>query len=180
MKRDKNIEMENELFREAVGKVRRIRSQRVESRRPPRPAEPEQTRLDEERVLEELAKGALDWQGVETGEELNWLRPGLQRKVLQRLRRGHFVVQDEIDLHHMNTSAAGEAIRAFLDHAEQRNMGCVKIIHGKGLRSGPEGPKLRRLTGRILQRDARVRAFAGAQPNDGGSGAVYVLLGRVR
>ncbi len=171
---------ERDLFRDAVGPVRRIHSRRVESRQPPKPVEPVKSREDEQMVMSELAAGRLDLVNFETGEELNWLRPGLQKRVLMRLRRGHYTVRDELDLHHMNSEAAGKAIRDFLDEARERNINCIKIIHGKGLRSGPDGPKLRQLTGRILQRDARVLAFTGARPNDGGSGAVYVLLSNSR
>lgn len=169
-------EEERELFRGSVGSVRRIQSGRADTRTRPAPPVPFQSRRDEQAVLEELATGPLDFLHAETGEELNWLRPGIQKRVLQRLRRGHYTIHDELDLHHMNTRAATLSVRGFLDEADERGLSCVKIIHGKGLRSGPEGPKLRKLTGRILQRDARVLAFTGARQNDGGSGAVYVLL----
>lgn len=168
---------DRKLFRGEAGNVRRLRSGRVERRPKPAPPEPRQTRRDEARVLEELASGPTPLHDdLETGEELLWLRPGLQRRVLTRLRRGHYSVGDELDLHQMNAEAAGASIRWFLDQANASGISCVKIIHGKGLRSGPGGPKLKRVTARILSRHPRVLAFAGARPNDGGSGAVYVLL----
>jgi len=104
------------------------------------------------------------------------LRPGLQKRVLTRLRRGHWRVEEEIDLHQMNLEAATASIRHFLAEADRERMSCVRIIHGKGLRSGPEGPQLKRLTARLLSRHPRVAAFASAPPHDGGTGAVYVLL----
>lgn len=168
---------DRELFRGEAGKVRKLKSGRVEARGKPPPPQPQQTRRDEARVLEELARGTDTLHDdLETGEELVWLRPGLQRRLLTRLRRGHYSVGDELDLHQMNSDAAGASIRWFLDQANARGISCVKIIHGKGLRSGPGGPKLKKVTARILSRHPRVLAFAGARPNDGGSGAVYVLL----
>lgn len=171
---------ERELFRSSVGRVRRLNKERTDSR--PRGAKPEATqrRADEARVMEELARGDLDFTGLETGEELTWLRPGLQKRVLQRLRRGHWRVQDELDLHQMNVDAAASSIRRFLADAERGGLTCVKIIHGKGLRSGPRGPRIKRLTGRLLSRHPCVLAFTGARPRDGGTGAVYVLLGKRR
>lgn len=167
---------ERELFRESVGPVRRVRSRRDRSRPAPRPAEAHMREADERQVMAELESADIAVEGLETGEELLWLRPGLQRRVLTRLRRGHWSVQDEIDLHAMNAEAASRSIRYLLDEAEARHRRCVKIIHGKGLRSGPGGPRLKAVTARVLSRHPRVLAFASAPPADGGTGAVYVLL----
>lgn len=163
-------------FREAIGDVRRIRSNRAESRPPRTGARPKMRERDEARVLVELGEAAPGAELLETGEELQWLRPGLQRRVLVRLRRGHWRVQDEIDLHQMNVEAATRSIRIFLEDALTAGRSCVKIIHGKGLRSGPSGPRLKATTARTLSRHPRVLAFTAARPDDGGSGATYVLL----
>ncbi|MDT8409797.1 MAG: Smr/MutS family protein [Wenzhouxiangellaceae bacterium] len=163
-------------FRSAVGEVRRIRSSRAESRPEPARPEPKMREADEKSVLDELSAYPAADEFVETGEELLWHRPGLQKRVLSRLRRGHWRVQDEIDLHQMNIEAASRSIRIFLDQAQASNRRCVKIIHGKGLRSGPAGPRLKTLTARVLSRHPLVMAFASAPPPDGGTGAVYVLL----
>lgn len=165
-----------ELFRESVGSVRRLKSDRVHSRPPAPRAVPVQRRQDEARVMHELANAPIDFSTVETGEEITYLRPGLQKRVITRLRRGHWRVQDQLDLHELNLEAAGRSIRAFLEHADREGMSCIKIIHGKGLRSGPAGPQIKRLAARMLSRHSRVAAFASAPPNDGGTGAVYVLL----
>lgn len=167
---------ERELFRASVGTVRRIRADRVRNRPQAPPPVPEQRRRDESAVMDELAHGPIDFDAIETGEEISWLRAGLQNRVLTRLRRGHWRVQDEIDLHQMNTEAAANTIRAFILAAERDGLSCVKIIHGKGLRSGPNGPQLKRLTARLLTRIDKVCAFASAPRHDGGTGAVHVLL----
>ncbi|RFF29302.1 Smr/MutS family protein [Wenzhouxiangella sediminis] len=167
---------DRDLFRSAVGPVKRIRSDRDQSRPEPPPPRPSQRERDEARVMEDLAHGPIDFASVETGEEISYLRPGLQKRVLTRLRRGHWRVEDELDLHQMNLEAASASIRQFLREAERDGMSCVRIIHGKGLRSGPGGPQLKRLTARLLSRHDRVAAFASAPPHDGGTGAVYVLL----
>ena len=83
--------------------------------------------------MQELATAPIDFANVESGEELSWLRPGMRSRVLTRLRRGHWRVQDEIDLHEMNTKAASASIRSFLADARRDGLSCVKIIHGKGL-----------------------------------------------
>lgn len=163
-------------FRDAIGSVRRIRSERVETRPERARPHPRMRENDEARVLDELADAVPGAELLETGEELQWLRPGLQQRVLVRLRRGHWQIQDEIDLHQMNVDAATRSIRLFLDEALAAGQSCVKIIHGKGLRSGPGGPRLKAVTARTLSRHPRVLAFTAARPSDGGSGATYVLL----
>lgn len=169
---------ERDLFRQEVGSVRRLRADRVQHRPKPPPPIARQRELDEIQVMQELATHPIDFAEIESGEELGWLKPGLQNRVLKRLRRGHWRVQDELDLHQMNSEAAAGSIRKFIDLARRDGLSCVKIIHGKGLRSGPDGPRLKRLTARLLTRIDPVCAFASAPPRDGGTGAVYVLLSR--
>lgn len=171
-----DYEDERDLFREAVGPVRRVRSERDRSRRPAPEPKPTQRQRDEARVMEDLAHAPIDFAEVETGEEISYLAPGLQKRVIHRLRRGHWRVQDHIDLHQMNLETARKCIREFLEHARREGLTCIKIIHGKGLRSGPEGPQIKRLTASMLSRHSQVAAFASAPPHDGGTGAVHVLL----
>ena len=64
----------------------------------------------------------------------------------------------------------------FLNDCLHRGLHCVRVIHGKGLRSGPGGPVLKLLVHHWLRKVENVSAFAAARPADGGSGAVYVLL----
>ncbi len=164
------------LFRDAVGQVRRLQSRRDASRPRPAHARPKMREFDEREALRELDRPLPLVEGLETGEEISWLSPGLQRRVLMRLRRGHWSVQDEIDLHQMNVEAASRSIRIFIQNALADGKRCVKIIHGKGLRSGPAGPRLKSATARVLSRHPNVLAFASAPPTGGGTGAVYVLL----
>lgn len=164
------------LFREAVGPVRRMHSRRDHSRPRPTHPRPQMRDADEREVLRELDQPLPLVDGLETGEEVSWLHPGLQRRVLIRLRRGYWSVQDEIDLHQMNVEAASRSIRIFIDDALTSGKRCIKIIHGKGLRSGPDGPRLKSVAARLLSRHPNVLAFASAPPTDGGTGAVYVLL----
>lgn len=165
-----------ELFRESVGAVRRIRTSRAEVERRRIRATPRMREADERRVVDELAEARPFDYELETGEELAWLRPGIQNRVLRRLRRGYWSVQDGIDLHQMNAEAATRSIRVFIDEALASGKRCIRIVHGKGLRSGPAGPRLKTVTARVLSRHPSVLAFASAPPADGGTGAVYVLL----
>ena len=67
-------------------------------------------------------------------------------------------------------------VREFLEAMTREHCRCVRIIHGKGLRSGHRGPVIKHTVNGLLQRTDAVLAFASARPVDGGTGAIYVLL----
>lgn len=166
-----------QLFEQAVGPVRRINGSAAVAPAAPKPApEPVQSQLDEARVPRELISSAIDPAEIEVGEELSYLRPGLSPRLLRRLKRGQFSVADEIDLHQMTADVARKAIKLFLDESQREHRLCVKIIHGKGLRSRAPGPVLKRLVDGMLRRRGDVLAFASAPASAGGTGAVVVLL----
>ncbi|MDE2155414.1 MAG: Smr/MutS family protein [Xanthomonadaceae bacterium] len=167
---------DSRLFREAVGEVRQLDPP------PPPPTaakpapHPHMLEADEAAVPGELLDMAFDPALLEVGEELGYLRDGYPPKLLRQLKRGQFSVQDDLDLHQMNAAAAQAGIVAFLAEARQRGLRCIRIVHGKGLRSRASGPVLKGLTDRMLRRRDDVIAFASARPALGGTGAVVVLL----
>lgn len=171
---------EDRTFREAMRDVRRLRNADKQVPAGPKPpARARFTRQDQLEVLKESLLPPGDEVELATGDELSFRRPHIPEGVLTKLRRGHYVVDAEIDLHGMTGAEAKAAMRAFLTEALQRRMSCVRIIHGKGRRSGPRGPVLKNVVNQWLQRIDAIQAFGSARQVDGGSGAVYVLL-RVR
>ncbi len=166
------------LFRSEMADVRPITANRDPRRKPPPSPSNRHSRADEQRVLDELKSGEIDWAEVESGEELQFLRDGLPPRLLKRLRRGDFSIGAELDLHHMNIEAARLSILDFIAYSQDRGLTCIKIIHGKGLRSKSRGPVIKGLTNSLLRRRKAVQAFTSARQNDGGTGAVYVLLGK--
>lgn len=167
------------LFADAVGPVRQIVSHpHADLRQPPAP-EPKQFLLDEARVSAEMMSSLIDPADIEVGEELSYLKEGHSPHVLRRLKRGQYSIADEIDLHQMTAPVARDAVKEFLDASRRHGRLCVKIIHGKGLRSRAEGPVIKRLVDGMLRRRGDVLAFASAKPAEGGTGAVIVLLKHV-
>ncbi|MCP1374957.1 Smr/MutS family protein [Dyella lutea] len=164
------------LFREAIGEIRRIDSEPVLPSRPKPEPRARMFEADEAAVPGELLDMAFDPALMEVGEELSFLQDGYPPKLLKQLKRGHFSVQDDLDLHQMNAAAAQASIADFLAEAREQGLRCVRIVHGKGLRSKSRGPVLKALTDRLLRRRADVIAFASARPAQGGTGAVVVLL----
>lgn len=141
------------------------------------PPIPLQRLNDERQALVDSLSDHIPWQdAMENGEELLYLRPGMDRQVLRKLRRGHWVVEDELDLHGYTSDEARLQLAAFLNACRQHGLRCVRIIHGKGLRSPNREPVLKvKVKHWLIQRD-EVLAFCQARPVDGGSGAALVLL----
>ena len=105
-----------------------------------------------------------------------YLRDGMSRHVLRQLRRGHWVVQAGIDLHGMVRNEAAERVAEFLLDCSNRGLRCVRIVHGKGLGSRNREPVLKNKLRIWLPRRDDVLAFCQAPDDDGGSGAVLILL----
>jgi len=172
---------ETKLFREAVrdvkplGRAAQEAGQPSSRRRRPRPAA-RFSRADRLAVLEESLSDDVIDPALAGGEELVFHRTGIQASVLRKLRRGDYRVQGEIDLHGLTVTEAKQELREFLAHALTRQWRCVRIVHGKGLRSGHRGPVLKAMVGTMLRRVGPVLAYVSARQVDGGTGAVYVLL----
>ena len=138
---------------------------------------PLQRLRDERAALADSLSDHITWDiGVETGEELVFLRNGLSPQTLKKLRRGHWIIQDELDLHGLTSVEARESLVEFLHGCLRHGARCVRIIHGKGLRSKNRAPVLKmKVANWLMQRD-EVLAFCQARQVDGGGGAVMVLL----
>jgi DNA-nicking Smr family endonuclease len=164
------------LFRNAVGETRPLAIDTVEPpRRRPRPTA-RFSHLDERAVLRESLEAPAHAMEIENGSALSYRHPSVNLKTMRRLARGGISVQGEIDLHGMTSAEAKESLKAFVAQAILRGHTCVRIVHGKGLRSGQRGPVLKRDVNRWLRRWEPVLAFVSARQADGGTGAVYVLL----
>ncbi len=169
---------DDRVFLEAMRNVARRNPVADPPSRPKPPPLARFTRMDQQDVLRESLLPVDDPAMLDTGEELGFRRPGVPETLLRKLRRGQFVVDDEIDLHGLSAPRARDALRNFLNEATDRRMRCVRVVHGKGRRSGPRGPVLKHVVNGWLRRSNAVMAFASARPVDGGTGAVYVLLRR--
>jgi len=159
-------------FRKAVADVEPLkRTKRVAHKAPAPPPVPYQRRRDEAAALaESLADPLSADEALETGEELSYLRDGMARETLRKLRRGHWSVQDGVDLHGLTREQAAAVVVEFLQHCAMHGLRCVRIVHGKGL--GILKAKL----GQWLPQREEVLAYCQAPANDGGSGALLVLL----
>ena len=166
-----------ELFRAEMRDVRPAPPvNRVEPWRPRPSPVPTQRLRDERAVLDELAQLALEGEDTELEDDSLYLRPGLPREILRKLRRTHWVIQDHLDLHGLASEPAASETAAFLAQCRRRGLRCVRIIHGKGLGSRGREPVLKRRIRKLLMRRDEVLAFVEPRAIHGGGGAVVVLL----
>jgi DNA-nicking Smr family endonuclease len=157
------------LFRAAVGDVKPLPEQ---NRIPPQsaPRKPYRQQAPQQAIPDTLSDFAPD----ETADE--YLSNGLSRMTLRKLRRGYWPVQDRLDLHGLTTDAARRLMQEFLHEAQQQEVRCVLVIHGKGMNSPGGEAVLRRLARHWLAQHPRVLAYCDAPPQEGGNGAALVLL----
>jgi DNA-nicking Smr family endonuclease len=167
---------EDALFRELVGDVAPLKvSDRVLlTKVPPKPRP--RPRDHNDLQVDELSDYAVPER--EPGQPLSFTRPGVQRQKVRQLRRGGHAIEDELDLHGLTVSAARPLLVRFLNACGRRGLRCVRVIHGKGMRSQSGEGVLKGMVASWLAQRSDVLAYHEARPADGGSGAVIVLLRR--
>lgn len=145
------------------------------------PAPPPRARFaqaDDQAVLRESLATAPGDVELERGDELSFRRSHVPFKVLRDLKRGKYTIQDNLDLHGLTAREARLMLQEFMADALRHDRRCVRIVHGKGLRSGSRGPVLKQKLNQWLPLWQEVLAFTSAPARDGGTGALYVLLAR--
>ncbi len=167
---------EARIFREAMAGVRRLECERPVEKRPGRHRGPPPSPLPAP-ATDPPWSDPHDHGPIQADTVLSFAKPGLQNNVLRRLRRGQYSVEGELDLHGLTRREARQALWAFLQRMERRGARCVRIIHGKGRRSSKEAVLKQAVDGWLRQAQG-VLAFCSARREDGGTGAVYVLLKR--
>lgn len=175
---DDNESDDAALFRNAVGPVKALPESPLPPRRPrPRPVA-RMAERDELDARSEFRRGVDDMSALAAGDTLSHRRDSLPAGVFQRLRKGQFSAQDELDLHGATAVQAQRLLRQFLAESHAHELGCVRIIHGKGLRDDGGLPVLKNVVDGMLRQRADVLAFHSAPAAQGGTGAVIVLLAR--
>jgi DNA-nicking Smr family endonuclease len=170
-------EDDSALFLSAIGEVKRLPPVEAPATGKPRPKpRARMAEQDEALALGEFARLLRSAAPLEAGDVASYRRENLPARMFQRLKRGQYSVQDELDLHGATTTQAEVLLREFLLEAHAHEFGCVRIIHGKGLQSDGGAPALKNLVDRMLRLRNDVLAFHSAPATQGGTGAVLVLL----
>jgi DNA-nicking Smr family endonuclease len=185
-KEDDGVKGDNEYFLEAMsdvtplpGKIRKLPPSPGINVRPPHPAPNDEQEAME--CLYALVKGFIEMDITFSDEYMEGSVKGFSRKLMKKLKKGQFPVQDYIDLHGLTKQEAEKRVNHFLLQSCRLGLRCVLIVHGRGLNSPDSFPVLKESLPVWLNRKSIRRivlAFATAMPYDGGTGAVYVLLRR--
>ena len=164
-----------QLFRDTVGKVSAIRNDKVllQKEEKPKPF-PRIRKIELEECLSDEKQTVVD--KVSREDIIEYTAPGLQKNVIKKLRRGHYGLDAEIDLHGLTSIEAKRQLLVFLHHCVEAGYRCVLIIHGKGYRSHEDHPVLKNDINKWLRQHQDVQAFCTAHSRQGGAGAVLVLL----
>ncbi|MGB6976704.1 MAG: Smr/MutS family protein [Gammaproteobacteria bacterium] len=171
-RKDKISDEEKALFRAHTKGVRRL---------PPAPLltkshKPLKCPIKNRHDIQEIFSDVLTLPTVQYQEILEFCRAGLSQPFFRQLRRGQFAVADTLNLRLMSVTQAKQALWDFLQYHCKQGSRCLMVIHGKGHRSPTAQPVLKNYVNQWLRQYPQVLAFCSAQPEDGGSGAVYVLL----
>ena len=175
------VKQDIELFRQSMRDMTPIVQNTAELPRG-RTRRPRAARLDidaerTQSLATEAAITEMEQVTVSAGDELLFKRSGVQDKVFRKLRRGHFSISAELDLHGMTAHRARIALDQFMDQMlHTRGQCCIHIIHGKGQGSRNGHPVIKLHIQSWLQCNKEVLAYCSCRPSDGGTGAIYVLL----
>jgi DNA-nicking Smr family endonuclease len=172
------LNRERDLFARTVGAVVPLRPTARAAIEPARPQpEPRQRQRDEASVLAESISDEFDVESLlDTDEALSFRRRGVGPEVVRKLRRGVWAIQAQLDLHGLRRDEARERLAVFLREAVRAGLRCVRVVHGKGNGSPGRAPVLKgKVRNWLVQKD-EVIAFTQARAQDGGHGALIVLL----
>jgi len=184
VKREKTQVVEANIFQSALGGVKRLPESNRHVPQMPKTAgvaPPVKRKLtqaeDDAEVLRESLSDLFEVDHyLEEDPALNYAAPGVGSDVVKKLRKGHWPVQDELDLHGMRRDQARDAIGDFLRRSTMRNHRCVCVIHGRGFGSRGQEPVLKSMVHSWLVQKEEVVAFCQARSSEGGEGALMVLL----
>jgi DNA-nicking Smr family endonuclease len=116
---------------------------------------------------------------VQANSILSYCSHGIPVKRIRQLKSGQIPRESTLDLHGLRPETAKVKLSQFIFEQSQLGHRCLLIIHGKGGHQG-KAPVLKNLVNHWLRQFPSVLAFCSALAQDGGSGALYILLKRQR
>jgi DNA-nicking Smr family endonuclease len=179
-KNSRNEQSDINLFREEMGIIEKIKQDKIH----PVTASPKPVakfrKQRAEQALNNTFSDQYEPHTIGSEEILSFRRSGIQHRLFSRLRNGHLQIEAELDLHGMTVAIAHHALAKFLQDCQSDTLRCVRIVHGKGWSSKNQKPVLKTKLNSWLQQDDNILAFCSAPIDDGGTGAVYILLRRAK
>lgn len=175
MTKKNNSNEEVDLFRSSIGEVKRIETDIVVLKPAIKPKPYPSKKIVEK--INPLKKNVLNEIDTLYQEDtMSYISPGLQKNILKKMRKGRFGIDADIDLHGLSSREAMHHLINFLHHCVEAGYRCVHIVHGKGYHSPANQPILKNDINMWLRQHQDVLAFCSAPAQEGGAGALYVLL----
>lgn len=171
-------------FHSAMQGVERLSSDRADLRSPPTRRKPDQNQRYRRAAAQQEIEGFVDGLStsavdiVESEQDLLFANPGVQIRLLKRLRQGHVPWQAGLDLHGFSIDQARDELARFIRDSTNNNLRCVLVVHGKSFSQPGQPALIKSYVNDWLRQLPAILAFCSAQPADGGTGALYVLLRR--
>jgi len=164
-------------FKEAMKGVKPIKNDRIDLYAHPQNTSPFKDKSQYDKSLNH-APISDEWESSEvSGEEfLFFARSGLQFKAQKQLRQGKIIIDDHLDLHGFTITEARETLLEFISFAQKQQIRCIRLVHGKGYKASSKKPVLKNKINSWLRQHPDILAFSSAQPKDGGTGALYIIL----
>ena len=156
---------DSEMFSKEMEGVKRIQRPNLVERKPAQrpPAIPKERTPNREETPNDA--------------EADFLRPGIQKSVLRKLRNGQIPIGAELDLHGHTVQEADHELKRFLHSAQAPDrQRAVGVIHGKGLGSPERKAVLKHKVREWLRQSGAVLAFCTPASGGGGDGATHILL----
>lgn len=164
------------MFKKSLDDVRPLAQDKIAPYRKTPSTQATQRIANEERELEELLSCADKMTNFGSGDEIRYLKEGNSSRTLKKLRRGDYEIEDQLDLHGLVAEQAKEETHRFINDCASDKVRAIRIIHGKGINSRGKAPVIKGLLLGWLANNPHVIAACSASTQDGGSGAVNVLL----
>lgn len=175
--KEKQMMSDRALFLQSIGDITPLNTSNRASADSIKPKPmPLQRKVQEKAILSPSLSDEFSVENLLDDDQSSFKREGMGPDVIKKLRRGYWIIQDELDLHGMRRDEAREMVMEFLKLSTTRGIRCIRIVHGKGHGSVNNEPVLKKLVFKWLVQREDVMAFCQAKPIDGGSGAVIVLL----
>lgn len=109
-------------------------------------------------------------------DESSFVQHGCGPDLIKGLKRGKWPIGASLDLHGATLDEARSRLDQFLQSCLTHQIKCVCIVHGKGYGSKDNEPVLKETVRRWLSQIASVIAYTECNEQNGGAGAVQVLL----
>ncbi|MDF2181144.1 DNA endonuclease SmrA [Neptuniibacter sp. CAU 1671] len=122
----------------------------------------------------ELTTSEIEW--LHPLDPLAWKRDGVQEGVYKNLRLGHYQVDARLELMRKTPGQALDDLLSFIRECIKLDIRTVLITHGRSHQRTDSANKMKSYLSHWLPLLPEVMAFHWAQPQQGGHGAIYVLL----